>query len=166
MDESSTTGHLVWNGTCIYTTGPDFAPATTIDFNPSFSLVAIGNLRGVVHVFNLVVSSLHASIAYNLAITKPGTKSIPIKLSAVSALSWTSDGYALAVGWSYGGLSVWSVYGCLLTSTVSEDTFVHASDGVVVDTEEAFFTGVQDLFWAPADHFLFVLPAPSPVKGI
>lgn len=82
--------------------------------------------RGVVNVFDLV-SSTQASISYSLSITKPGTKSAPIKLSAVTSLSWSSDGYALAVGWAYGGLSVWSVYGCLLTSTVSEDTFVHAS---------------------------------------
>ena len=172
IDESSISGNYIWSGTCIYITGPQFAPATTIDFNPAFSLIAVGNLQGVVHVFNLFLPiaalkrGIDASIAYNLAITKPGTKSIPIKLSAVSALSWTSDGYALAVGWVYGGLSVWSVYGCLLTSTVSEDTFVHASDGVVIDTDESFFTGVQDLFWAPADYFLFVLPSPSPAKGI
>jgi hypothetical protein len=67
------------------------------------------------------------------------------------------DGYAIAVAWVYGGFSVWSLFGCLLTSTISEDTFVHASDGIVTDTNEIFFTGVQQLFWS--EHSLFLLPA-------
>ncbi|KAJ3373523.1 hypothetical protein HDU91_006466 [Kappamyces sp. JEL0680] len=154
-DDGSGASFSQWAGSCIYATSPEFPPATTIDFNPSFTLVAVGTLH-----------SVQASLSYSLAITKPGKEAMPIKLSAVTCLAWSSDGYALGAAWGYGGLSVWSVYGCLLTSTVSEDTFVHASDGVVRDTEERFFTGVQDLFWAPGDYFLFVLPAPTVEREI
>lgn len=49
-------------------------------------------------------------------------------------------------------------------STISEDTFVHSTDGVVSDTTEVYFTGVQDLFWAPGDYFLFILPAQTEAK--
>jgi hypothetical protein len=46
-------------------------------------------------------------------------------------------------------------------STISEDTFVHASDGVLTDTTELFFTGVQDLFWSQSGYSLFMLPSTS-----
>jgi RAB6A-GEF complex partner protein 1 len=170
-----------WNGKCIYDPSPEYPPATTLDFNPSFSLIAIGDILGVVHVYSVVKSNqqlpgvvpVHSLdqqlpttvLSYSLAITKPGDNK-PIKLSAVSSLSWSSDGYALGVSWVYGGLSVWSVYGCLLTSTVSEDTYVHSSDGIVTDTDEIFFTGTQDLFWAKGDYYLFVLPSQTEFTSI
>ena len=164
-----------WNGKCIYDPSPEYPPATTLDFNPCFGLVAIGDILGVVHVYSIgfeaeqelkgldeiepiLIPIPNTVLSYSLAITKPGANK-PIKLSAVSALSYSSDGYALGVSWVYGGLSVWSVYGCLLTSTVSEDTYVHSSDGIVTDTDEIFFTGTQDLFWASGDYNLFVLPS-------
>ena len=73
-------------------------------------------------------------------------------------MCYSSDGYALAAAWVYGGISVWSPNGTLLTSTVTEDTFIHSSDGVLQNTTEAFFKGTSDLFWAPYDYFLFMLP--------
>jgi hypothetical protein len=152
IDESNPVSFSKWTGSCIYATSQEFPPATCIEFNQVFTLVSVGNLQGVVHVFDLYASAVQASLSYSLAITKPDKISSPIKLSAVAGLSWSSDGYALAVAWMYGGLSVWSVYGCLLTSTVSEDTFVHSSDGVVSDTDERFFTGVQDLVHDVINH--------------
>ncbi|KAJ1341122.1 hypothetical protein BSLG_004293 [Batrachochytrium salamandrivorans] len=98
-----------WIGHCFYNDDGEGVPATSIDFNPKFTLIAVGTLH------------------------------------AATALSWTQDGYALAVAWLYGGMSVWSVYGSLLMSTISEDTFVHSADGIVNNTNELFFTGTQDL---------------------
>ena len=98
-----------------------------------------------------------------MALTMPGSRE-PLRLSPVTALNWTADGYALACAWIYGGVSVWSVYGSLLMSTVSEDTFVHASDGVMNAAGDAYFQGVQDLFWTPESFDLFLLPAPQFVK--
>lgn len=124
-------------------------------------------MQGVVKLYEITNGNsldenglvLQIEESHTLALTKPGDKNTPIKLSAVTSLAWSSDGFALSVGWVFGGFSVWSIFGCLLTSTISEDTFVHSLDGIVTDTDEVFFTGVQELFWSPGDHYLFVLPA-------
>jgi hypothetical protein len=103
---------------------------------------------------------VNAVFKHTMALKMPGNN-MPIKLSAVTSMSWTLDGYALAVGWIWGGVSVWSVFGSLLMCTISEDTFCHTSDGVLTDTNELFFTGVQALFWSSTGFSLFLLPSPS-----
>ncbi|KAI8927288.1 RIC1-domain-containing protein [Entophlyctis helioformis] len=148
-------GQDQWTGHCFYNESGDDVPATTISFNPTFTLVAVGNLQGVVHVFDLPDDVHQVVHSHNMAISKPGDAKAPIRLSAATALSWTHDGYALAVAWIYGGMSVWSVYGSLLMSTVSEDTFVHSSDGIVDNTNELFFTGTQD--WVEVIVDIYVL---------
>lgn len=39
---------------------------------------------------------------------------------AVSCISWTPDQSAFAVGWKFRGLTVWSVSGCRLMSTIRQ----------------------------------------------
>ncbi|KAH9249191.1 hypothetical protein BASA81_013091 [Batrachochytrium salamandrivorans] len=129
-----------WIGHCFYNDDGEGVPATSIDFNPKFTLIAVGTLQGTVQIFDL-------------------SEDITLVTRAATALSWTQDGYALAVAWLYGGMSVWSVYGSLLMSTISEDTFVHSADGIVNNTNELFFTGTQDLFWDESGHDLFILPS-------
>ena len=104
-------------------------------FNPKFTLVSIGNMQGVVHTFDIVLqdSGPMAVFSHSMVLKMPGHKSAPIKLSAVSCLNWTCDGNALAVAWAYGGLSVWSVFGSLLMSTVSEDTFAKSSYDIIYE---------------------------------
>jgi hypothetical protein len=158
-------GRVMYEGACVYQAGDDIPPATCISFNPRFRYLSIGNLHGVVHIYEVLSTApLKVELSHDLALTKPGDKHTAIKLSAIASLCWSSDGYVLAVAWIYGGFSVWSLFGCLLSSTISEDTFVHASDGIVTDTNEIFFTGVQELFWA--EHSLFLLPAPNFDKEI
>ncbi|KAJ1569295.1 hypothetical protein HK096_003564, partial [Nowakowskiella sp. JEL0078] len=84
-------------------------------------------------------------------------------LGAASSLEWSTDGYALAVGWLVGGCSVWSVFGRLLLSTISEDTFVQSpSDKIFRDGlpnfTDSYFHGVRDLFWGMGSYELFLLP--------
>ncbi|KAK6099652.1 WD40 repeat protein [Batrachochytrium dendrobatidis] len=157
--ESQTDQQHKWTGYCFYNKDGDRVPAASIAFNPTFTLVAVGTLQGVVYVFELSEDLLTATQSHVMAITMPGNNSTPISLSVATALSWTQDGYALAVAWIYGGMSVWSVYGSLLMSTISEDTFVHSADGIVSNTNEIFFTGTQDLFWSESGHDLFILPS-------
>lgn len=152
-----------WKGQCIYQPSNIVSPATSVAFNPTFTNIAIGNLHGVVHIYELGMDEygVTANFSHAMALKMPGGDNVPIKLGAVAALSWTDDGYALAVGWLWGGASVWSVFGSLLMSTITEDTFVHASDGVMTETNELFFTGVQDLFWSSSGFDLFLLPSTS-----
>lgn len=165
-DDDKTKATMTWDGICFYNDTGDQTPATTICFNPKFTLVAVGTLDGVVQVFDVPNDIHKTSHSHALAITNPGNHTIPAKISAVTALSWTRDGFALAVSWVYGGLSVWSVYGSLLMSTLSEDTYAHATDGIVTNTNELFFTGTQDLFWDISGHDLYLLPASHYEKGL
>ncbi|CAG8487730.1 7760_t:CDS:10 [Ambispora gerdemannii] len=44
-----------------------------------------------------------------------------LAVGPVTSIAWTSDGYAVAVGWRDEGLALWSVYGRLLMTSISED---------------------------------------------
>ena len=150
-----------WSGVCIYSLQENASPATAIAFNPNFDILAIGNMSGVVTVYELVQENGNNHITANFSHECiVGNNQAPIRLGHVSSLSWTVDGFALAVGWLFGGASVWSVYGACLMSTISEDTSIYSSDGVITNTTELYFTGIQDLFWGPADFTLFMLPSP------
>nr|KAJ3422636.1 hypothetical protein HK105_007190 [Polyrhizophydium stewartii] len=60
-----------WSGSCFYNREGDDVPATTISFNPTFSLVAVGNIEGVVHVFEISEEIASTSWSHVMAITKP-----------------------------------------------------------------------------------------------
>ena len=50
--------------------------------------------------------------------------------SNIKSLAWTSDGYALAVGFESKGIAIWSVYGHLLSSVSDiDDIFFSQDDG-------------------------------------
>ncbi|KAI8901209.1 RIC1-domain-containing protein [Globomyces pollinis-pini] len=150
---------ITWTGCCIHRATDDQTIASTVAFNSCFSLMAVGTNTGITFIYEVSLKDLTAKLSHQLFISQQSSKRIPLKLSPVTSLSWSADGYTLAVSWIYGGFAVWSVYGSLLTSTICEDTFMDAPDGILTDTEEAFFTGVQSLFWAPGTHDLFLLPA-------
>ncbi|KAI8908491.1 hypothetical protein EDD86DRAFT_18401 [Gorgonomyces haynaldii] len=145
---------LVWEGVCVYIPSPKMPPATITAFNSKFGNVAIGNMNGAILVFELFVEhEFTARFTHAMGQVSGQTKKSP-----VSCLQWTSDGFALAASWTYGGLSIWSVYGSLLSSTITEDTHAYSADGVITDTTDLYLSGVQDLFWGTADTDLFVLP--------
>lgn len=49
---------------------------------------------------------------------------------APKRMAWTSDGYALAVGFQHRGLAVWSVYGHLLSSISDQDDVLYGRHDV------------------------------------
>ncbi|KAI8819877.1 RIC1-domain-containing protein [Fimicolochytrium jonesii] len=119
-----------WLGLCFYNSDRTSAKATCIAMNQLYSMIAVGT----------------TSCRWSEA-----------QIGGVSALDWSTDGQALAVGWSSGGLSLWSMYGRLLMTTFSEELRSSSSeeDDPVV---EGYFTGVRDLGWGVGDFDLFVLP--------
>jgi hypothetical protein len=152
------TRNSLWSGKCIYLAdNTKIFPATTAQFNPSFSNIAVGNTQGVVYIFEIVDNN--AVFSHTMSLGSTNSSLNLVHTSPVTSLSWTSDGYALAVAWLAGGVSIWSVYGSLLMSTISEDTFIHSADGIIKDTNELFFSGAQSLFWSPANFHLFILPS-------
>ncbi|KAI8590048.1 RIC1-domain-containing protein [Geranomyces variabilis] len=86
-----------------------------------------------------------------------------IAVGTLTSLAWTHDGCALAVGWVSGGLSIWSVYGRLLTSPFSEDGEIAQDEnggggGEATDDSDIYRLGVRAVAWGVGDFELFVLP--------
>ncbi|CAG8494402.1 685_t:CDS:10 [Rhizophagus irregularis] len=122
---------LFWTGFCFHSSG-DLEPAkdvraTCIAINAKFSLLAVGT-EGII---------MEAFIFH---------------IRPVTALAWTSDGHAIAVGWKNEGLAVWSVYGRLLMTTVKDDWPISKPTA-----QDSFLHGVNDLFWSSGNCELFIL---------
>lgn len=109
-----------WLGSCMYPTSPDapdpFDPAVEIALNLRFSVVALGLQSGEITFISFP--------SYGDPLVPPKVIQLPdISLRGtcgrVNALEWTSDGYALAVGWDH-GWAVISVGGRFLTWVVGE----------------------------------------------
>ncbi|GAA5891765.1 hypothetical protein JCM5296_001855 [Sporobolomyces johnsonii] len=142
-------------------------------------LVAVGCENGTIAVYNLPTSTVTppstASSTSSLTFEAPAlshtlslrrslnTTATALTTGRVTCLSWTSDGYALAVGWAQ-GWSVWSVYGRLGSWSVAGSLASgYGVEGEKSDAfEDHFMHGVRDLFWSPGNLELFVL-CPPPI---
>ncbi len=86
--------------------------ATKISINRKSEKVAVGCASGEVIVFTLDdYSFLRLFTMSHWGLSEEDT-------GPVSCLEWTPEGSALAVGYASRGLSVWSLYGCRLHSTI------------------------------------------------
>ncbi|XVE77174.1 hypothetical protein DITRI_Ditri13aG0040600 [Diplodiscus trichospermus] len=77
-------------------------------------ILAVGTRRGVVELYDLAESG------YSMDDT-----------GSVSCIAWTPDNSAFAVGWKLRGLTVWSVSGCHLMSTIRQIGLSSVSSPVV-----------------------------------
>ncbi|CAA2992972.1 RAB6A-GEF complex partner 1-like [Olea europaea subsp. europaea] len=89
-------------------------------------ILAVGTQRGVIELYDLADSaslirtvSLH-DWGYSVEDTGP-----------VNCIAWTPDNSAFAVGWQLRGLTVWSVSGCRLMSTIRQIGLSSASSPVI-----------------------------------
>uniref|UniRef100_A0A0V0IZW4 RIC1 C-terminal alpha solenoid region domain-containing protein n=1 Tax=Solanum chacoense TaxID=4108 RepID=A0A0V0IZW4_SOLCH len=94
-------------------------------------LLAVGTRRGVVELYDIAESaSLLRSVSlYDWGYSVEDT-------GAVSCVAWTPDNSAFAVGWKLRGLTVWSVSGCRLMSTIRQIGLSSASSPVVKRNQE------------------------------
>ncbi|KAH9625616.1 hypothetical protein KSS87_016388 [Heliosperma pusillum] len=89
-------------------------------------VLAVGTRRGVVELYNLAESALLIRTislydwGYSVEDTGP-----------VSVIAWTPDNSAFAVGWKLRGLTVWSLSGCRLMSTIRQIGLSAVSSPVV-----------------------------------
>ncbi|KAI8026743.1 hypothetical protein LOK49_LG02G00318 [Camellia lanceoleosa] len=88
--------------------------------------LAVGTRRGVVELYDLVDSAaLFRSVSlYDWGYSMDDT-------GAVSCIACTLDNSAFAVGWKLRGLTVWSISGCRLMSTICQIGLSSASSPVV-----------------------------------
>ncbi|KAJ3149197.1 hypothetical protein HDU89_003913 [Geranomyces variabilis] len=150
-----------WTGSCFYHVDQDEPKATCIAINSRFSLIAVGTLTGTVLVYSLSEDGTELRYSHSCLLTVAGKGTTQV--GAVSSLAWTHDGCALAVGWVAGGLSIWSVYGRLLTSPFSEDGEIAQDEnggggGEATDDSDIYRLGVRAVAWGVGDFELFVLP--------
>ncbi|XP_022770465.1 guanine nucleotide exchange factor subunit Rich-like isoform X3 [Durio zibethinus] len=89
-------------------------------------ILAVGTRRGVVELYDLAESmSLIRTVSlYDWGYSMDDTGS-------VSCIAWTPDNSAFAVGWKLRGLTVWSVSGCRLMSTIRQIGLSSVSSPVV-----------------------------------
>lgn len=133
----------------------DLAPeqhAISVSVNAKFSLIALGLADGTVAVYTYRAPGRTPLHSHTLSV-RHALKSTASYLTTgpVRSLSWTSDGYSLAVGWQ-NGLSTWSTYGKLMACTLREDWELASKN-----FSDAFMFGARDLFWGPGNTELFIL---------
>ncbi|KAL4399540.1 WD40 repeat protein [Malassezia pachydermatis] len=119
--------------------------STTTAMNARFSLLALGGDDGDVRVYECTTPTQPPTLSHTLHVPTWTT-------GRVTSLAWSSDGYALAVGWEH-GWSLWSSLGHLLYHSFRDDWTT--STRVFRDT---FAKGIQRVFWGLGGTELFVLP--------
>eukprot|EP00040_Diaphanoeca_grandis_P024885 m.137406 g.137406 ORF g.137406 m.137406 type:complete len:1155 (+) comp29919_c1_seq1:317-3781(+) len=125
--------------------------ATCVAINHRFRLLAVGYDDGDVDAFTI---QQDFSLTHSHALPQYSSQSgIPSRSSTsgpVSTMKYTEDGYALAVGWKQGGVTVWSVFGCLLMSTANDSTMSASAKDTAID-------GVISLAWGPQGYVLLAV---------
>ncbi|CAL1398882.1 unnamed protein product [Linum trigynum] len=116
-------------------------------------ILAVGNRRGAIELYDLTNSSLIRTVSlydwgYSVDQTGP-----------VSCIAWTPDNSAFAVGWKLRGLAVWSVSGCRLMSTVRQIGLSSVSSPVVKSNPECKYEplmgGTSKLQWDEYGYRLY-----------
>lgn len=113
-----------WAGVCFHNDTKEnngFHKATSVSINSKFSLIAVGTEKGVVYVYSAQNYSSTPVLSHKLVLTSWSSQSSGSQDNSVETLEWTSDGYAISVGFKRRGLAVWSVYGGLLCSSSEMD---------------------------------------------
>lgn len=89
---------------------------------------------------------------------------------AVSCVAWTPDNSAFAVGWKLRGLTVWSVSGCRLMSTIRQIGLSSASSPVVKRNQECKYepmmSGTSLMNWDEYGYKLYAIEEGSPERII
>ncbi|CAN6568186.1 unnamed protein product [Malus baccata var. baccata] len=119
-------------------------------------ILAVGTKRGLVKLYDLAESaSLIRSVSlydwgYSMEDTGP-----------VSCIAWTPDNSAFAVGWKLRGLTVWSVSGCRLMSTIRQIGLSSVSSPMVKPIHECKYeplmTGTSLMQWDEYGYRLYAI---------
>ncbi|XP_042053915.1 guanine nucleotide exchange factor subunit RIC1-like [Salvia splendens] len=123
---------------------------------PDQQILAVGTQKGAVELYDLADSaSLIRSVSlhdwgYSVEDTGP-----------VNCIVWTPDNSAFAVGWRLRGLTVWSVSGCRLMSTIRQIGLSSVSSPVVKPTGdfkyEPMMGGTSLMHWDEHGYKLYAI---------
>ncbi|XP_057780587.1 uncharacterized protein LOC130999108 isoform X2 [Salvia miltiorrhiza] len=123
---------------------------------PDQQILAVGTQKGAVELYDLADSaSLIRSVSlhdwgYSVEDTGP-----------VNCIAWTPDNSAFAVGWKLRGLTVWSVSGCRLMSTIRQISLSSASSPVIKPNQdfkyEPMMGGTSLMHWDEHGYRLYAM---------
>ncbi|KAK1558924.1 hypothetical protein Q3G72_008345 [Acer saccharum] len=119
-------------------------------------ILAVGTRRGIVELYDLAEPvSLFRTVSlcdwgYSMDDTGP-----------VSCIAWTPDNSAFAVGWKSRGLTVWSVSGCRLMSTIRQIGLSSGSSPIVKPNQdckyEPLISGTSLMQWDEYGYRLYAV---------
>ena len=92
----------------------EVSEATCVAVNDRYTLMAFGCKSGKGIVYHLDELSGALVISHELIVSSKDFPDACSMCGPVRQLKWTPDGSALALAWTNGGFSLWSVYGALL----------------------------------------------------
>ncbi|KAL8138535.1 hypothetical protein V2J09_004536, partial [Rumex salicifolius] len=130
--------------------------AVCTSISPNQQILAVGTRRGVTELYDLVESAspIRSVSLYDWGYSVEDT-------GAVNCISWTPDSYAFAVGWKLRGLTVWSLSGCRLMSTICQIGLSSVSSPVVKLNQdsryEPLMSGTALVQWDEHGYRLYVV---------
>ncbi|KAF9687843.1 hypothetical protein SADUNF_Sadunf02G0135300 [Salix dunnii] len=137
--------------------GSDDAVCTSVASDQQ--ILAVGTRRGVVELYDLAES---ASLIRSVSLSDWGYSMD--ETGPVSCIAWTPDNSAFAVGWKLRGLTVWSVSGCRLMSTIRQNGLSVSSPKVKPNQDckyEALMNGTSLMQWDEYGYKLYVIEEES-----
>ncbi|XP_042380712.1 guanine nucleotide exchange factor subunit RIC1-like [Zingiber officinale] len=119
-------------------------------------ILAVGCSRGVVELYDLAENAtlLRTISLYDWGYSKEDT-------GPVSCIAWTPDNCALAVGWKFRGVTVWSASGCRLMCTIRQTGLGSVSSPMVKPNQdlkfEPLFGGTSQVHWDEFGYKLYAI---------
>lgn len=130
--------------------------ATCASIASEQQILAVGTRRGIVELYDLAESGylIRSVSLYDWGYSMDDT-------GAVSCVAWTPDYSAFAVGWKLRGLTVWSVSGCRLMSTIRQIGLSSVSSPVVKSNQdckyEPMLSGTSLMQWDEYGYRLYAI---------
>ncbi|EEF50564.1 guanine nucleotide exchange factor subunit RIC1 [Ricinus communis] len=119
-------------------------------------ILAVGTRKGIVELYDLTES---ASLIRTVSLCDWGYS--VDATGSVSCIAWAPDNSAFAVGWKLRGLTVWSVSGCRLMSTIRQIGLSSVSSPVVKPNQdckyEPLIGGTSLLQWDEYGYKLYAI---------
>ncbi|XP_076948762.1 uncharacterized protein LOC143621133 isoform X1 [Bidens hawaiensis] len=141
-----------------YWLGSDDAVCASV--SPDQQILAVGTRRGIVELYeiNEPVTLIRSVSLHDWGYSMEDT-------GAVSSISWTPDSSAFAVGWKLRGLTVWSISGCRLMSTIRQIGLNSATSSAVKQNQdgnyEPLMSGTSFMQWDEYGYRLYAIEAGS-----
>uniref|UniRef100_A0A0X3NZL1 Protein RIC1 homolog n=1 Tax=Schistocephalus solidus TaxID=70667 RepID=A0A0X3NZL1_SCHSO len=102
----------------------DLRNPIAVSVNNRFQTIAVGTEKGDIITYRFNDASSSPAINQKFPLPDSVIHAIEKPLGAVKTLTWSLDGYCLAVAWHAYGFALWSVFGNLLYTTLLDQTEV------------------------------------------